>query len=373
MLYKHDNELRSYEKQSSVAFLSIALSLLLFSGFLETISMKIPMGNSMLIYVALTTLVLSQIALRLKWITLISWLQGYLVLGGLLFLSLVPYYQMYHPFGDFGAISIALFFGVNYFQLYIFDDKWKMQPSLHLVSLWILTLIAVSELSYVVSLLSENITYTVVSEGVLLIIVLALLFQKGRFIPKIFASYVDDYRYVGAFGVIVMLLVWEIFSISLSGAPDPLPYLPLLNPLELVEIAGVYLIYSYFKNQENINMILGATLLLFLTIVLARSVHFYVGIDYSAFRLLDSIVFQMYLSILWGVLAMATMIIANSWKNRMLWISGASLIGLVVVKLFLIDLANSGGVERIVSFIAVGLLFLVVGYFAPLPPPKEAP
>jgi uncharacterized membrane protein len=44
----------------------------------------------------------------------------------------------------------------------------------------------------------------------------------------------------------------------------------------------------------------------------------------------------------------------------------------VVVKLFLVDLAKVGGVERIVSFIAVGVLMLVIGYFAPLPPKKTA-
>ena len=42
----------------------------------------------------------------------------------------------------------------------------------------------------------------------------------------------------------------------------------------------------------------------------------------------------------------------------------------------LIDLSNAGGAERIIAFIAVGVLMLVVGYFAPLPPkltPKLSP
>jgi len=39
----------------------------------------------------------------------------------------------------------------------------------------------------------------------------------------------------------------------------------------------------------------------------------------------------------------------------------------VVAKLFLIELANSGTIERIVSFIAVGLILLAIGYFVPLP------
>ncbi len=41
---------------------------------------------------------------------------------------------------------------------------------------------------------------------------------------------------------------------------------------------------------------------------------------------------------------------------------------IVVAKLFFVDLSNVGGIERIVSFIGVGLLMLVVGYFSPVPP-----
>jgi uncharacterized membrane protein len=37
----------------------------------------------------------------------------------------------------------------------------------------------------------------------------------------------------------------------------------------------------------------------------------------------------------------------------------------------LIELGNSGGVARIASFIVVGLLLLVVGYFAPIPPKNK--
>ena len=53
---------------------------------------------------------------------------------------------------------------------------------------------------------------------------------------------------------------------------------------------------------------------------------------------------------------------------RPLWIAGAALMGVVVVKLFLVDLSNIGGVERIVSFIGVGLLMLLIGYVSPVPP-----
>jgi uncharacterized membrane protein len=53
---------------------------------------------------------------------------------------------------------------------------------------------------------------------------------------------------------------------------------------------------------------------------------------------------------------------------RPIWMTGAGLMAAVVLKLFFIDLSNVGGVERIVSFIGVGLLMLVIGYFSPVPP-----
>ena len=40
----------------------------------------------------------------------------------------------------------------------------------------------------------------------------------------------------------------------------------------------------------------------------------------------------------------------------------------VVAKLALVDLSNIGTVERIVSFIGVGLLMLLIGYISPVPP-----
>ena len=49
---------------------------------------------------------------------------------------------------------------------------------------------------------------------------------------------------------------------------------------------------------------------------------------------------------------------------------GVVLLGVVVAKLFLFDLSSAGRIEQIVSFIAVGVLILVVGYFSPLPPKK---
>ena len=57
---------------------------------------------------------------------------------------------------------------------------------------------------------------------------------------------------------------------------------------------------------------------------------------------------------------------------RHLWIAGAALMGVVVAKLFLVDLSGVGTVERIVSFIGVGVLMLLIGYLSPVPPREAA-
>jgi uncharacterized membrane protein len=47
---------------------------------------------------------------------------------------------------------------------------------------------------------------------------------------------------------------------------------------------------------------------------------------------------------------------------------GGGLMGVVVVKLIFVDFGHLAGIERIVSFIVVGVLMLVIGYFSPVPP-----
>ena len=77
-------------------------------------------------------------------------------------------------------------------------------------------------------------------------------------------------------------------------------------------------------------------------------------------------------SIFWTALSLVLMIAAHRLRLRVLWLTGAGLLAVTVLKLFLVDLSNAGGVERIVSFLVVGVLMLVVGYFAPVPPARES-
>ena len=81
--------------------------------------------------------------------------------------------------------------------------------------------------------------------------------------------------------------------------------------------------------------------------------------------------FHAAIAVFWGLLALGCMVAANRLKNRAVWFGGAGLLAVVVAKLFVVDLSGSGTVSRIVSFLVVGGLMLVVGFFTPLPPAES--
>jgi uncharacterized membrane protein len=68
---------------------------------------------------------------------------------------------------------------------------------------------------------------------------------------------------------------------------------------------------------------------------------------------------------------MITMLFAHRRALRPLWVAGAGLLGIVVIKMIAIDLSGRGTVERIVSFVAVGLLIMLIGYLTPVPPVRS--
>ena len=108
-----------------------------------------------------------------------------------------------------------------------------------------------------------------------------------------------------------------------------------------------------------------------MTVIFARYVHASQEVAYASKALWHNDYFQTGISILWSVVAIVAMLLSKVYTQRMLWLGGFGLLILVVLKLFFVELANSGTIESIISFIVVGSLLLVIGYFVPMPPNKE--
>jgi uncharacterized membrane protein len=67
------------------------------------------------------------------------------------------------------------------------------------------------------------------------------------------------------------------------------------------------------------------------------------------------------------------MFMGTRLARRPLWLVGAALLALTVIKLLVLDLSAADTLARIISFIVVGLLMLLIGYVSPIPPaiPKQ--
>ena len=109
-----------------------------------------------------------------------------------------------------------------------------------------------------------------------------------------------------------------------------------------------------------------------LTATVLRSCHHWAGVAWDFPALFGSQLTQAALSITWSTMGVTAMLLGNRQGSRSIWLAGAALLAVVVVKLFVVELADHGSLYRIVSFIAVGILLLIVGYFAPVPAKASA-
>ena len=196
-------------------------------------------------------------------------------------------------------------------------------------------------------------------------------------------------------------LGWVVFTnFSYDGVIWGLPYLPLFNlydvTLWLVVFygLGVYLLrQSQGIQSKNILHAIpkNNTLLIILALIgfwicssmLVRTLHAFIDTPLWVGHLYgragygntgnawDSEQVQTGLTILWTLLAWAATIIASRYLQRALWFMGIGLLGVVVLKLVLVDLSQTEAVWRVISFLGAGSLILVIGYLAPLPPARE--
>ncbi|KAF0568700.1 hypothetical protein FQV37_758 [Psychrobacter nivimaris] len=122
---------------------------------------------------------------------------------------------------------------------------------------------------------------------------------------------------------------------------------------------------------ENLLIILGLISFWLISSMLVRTLHAFIGTplwnDYQGGAWQSEQV-QTGLTILWTLLALVATILASRYWQRALWFMGIGLLGIVVLKLVLVDLSQTEAIWRVISFLGAGSLILLIGYLAPLPP-----
>jgi uncharacterized membrane protein len=333
---------------------------------------------SSLLFLSATTLLALGAAKRFVWprivhLGLVLWLGAYSV-------ALSAFFAGAHPTQFLGWLAWPVTFATMSCFLYVREQMYgSLRGALHVIMYWLATALFAWETHWQVARMAGGVwpaaAVLAVGAGVVLLSVWCL----DRF-GWPFAANRNVYLRACCGGVLAALAIPTVALNALSpGDAPPLPYIPLLNPLELVSVFVCAVWLLWLADLERTVPSLGieprhrATLAaLFgwfvLTMMVARSVHHWAGVPFTLERLSASTDFQAALSIVWGATGLAAMVSGARRERRSVWIAGATLMGVVVVKLFLVDLGNTGTLERIVSFLGVGLLLLVVGYLAPVPP-----
>ena len=351
-------------------------------------------------FVALTSVLLPFVARALKW-------QKLAKLSSLLLpaMALTMYWEIFlvalghkHPFAYYGAYS-----WLGAFAAYIWLLRRDSIPNgsfLRAPLLWIASIIGVMEWQYQLSkYVYESNVWKDIGWAILpILIVLGITrwqFAKKNSLTTEQLVSARTWAWIACVPLVAFLVAWFMWmSLNSSGNAAPLPYVPLINPLDITLAAVLLLLFIWqravskhlnlktarvFPNQLKLLKqqvgcegimpvvagIMGFTLL---NGVLLRTLHHWVGTPFEWASIFTNSTVQMSFTFLWGITAFALMLLAHKRAQRQLWIVGAGLMGVVVAKLFLLDLAQTGSVERIASFIGAGLMLLVMGYFAPIPP-----
>ncbi|MFO0691161.1 MAG: DUF2339 domain-containing protein [Myxococcota bacterium] len=197
------------------------------------------------------------------------------------------------------------------------------------------------------------------------------------------AGYLGPGAGVLAAALLVASVVANLFE---PGASDPLPHFPILNPLDLTQLAGFASVLVWQRDDARAGRgfvpkplrsplfgVVAAFAFVWWTAMLARAVHHQDGVPFDALSLWRSVSLQVAISITWSGIGLVVTVLASRRALRPAWIVGATLLGVVVVKLFLIDLARLSTLAKIGTFLVVGVLLLLVGYLAPVPPAEPEP
>lgn len=166
--------------------------------------------------------------------------------------------------------------------------------------------------------------------------------------------------------------LWLV-ALTDAGASAPLPWIPLLNPLELTLMAIMGITIAWLssdlvvKELRDLRAPIIAGMVFFtVTNLTLRSVH-HIGMVPWGSAMWDSAAAQSSLTIVWSILGVIHWVIGSKRKSQALWAFGAFLMAVVLVKLIFIDRHHLGDLMGVGSTIAYGLLCVIIGFLAPAP------
>jgi len=380
-----------WEKHAVIPLLVWALAWWLGGGIREIDLFVRPAQkvNIFLLFLSFSCLAMGFAAQRLRWRHLVF--PPFLLLPTLALLSLGhlgggP--DEAHLFASWGALCWAVAVAAQYILLHTLEKDWP-EPWLsysHTATLLLIILLLTQEGVWSISQVVEHGVWSFIGWGIIPAGCVGLVNGPGRKLAWPVGHFINAYRHAGIAMVVVYLAGWSLLAVQQPGNPAPLPYLPMLNPLEVFQLVVLLICWTWLWQCRTwlgtlfdcrpalfLNAPPAAIVFLWLNAAVARAVHFFALTPYDFVPLFHSVLFQASISILWSLTALALMILSTIQRSRQVWLLGAGVLALVVLKLFAVDLSGTGTLGRIVSFLVVGLLMLLIGYLSPLPPKQDVP
>ena len=294
-----------------------------------------------------------------------------------------------HALVGWGTLTWPLALASALLVLWRCETVWPQRRTLlwHAIGLWSVTALLTWELDWLIGdRLVSAATWHQIAWAMLPAIAVLALLKWGDRLAWPLARHATAYRVLGAGVLAVYLLLWSVAAGFAPGDSAPLPYVPLLNPLDLAQLLALLTVLRWLlwwrdgapqRAARIIPMpaypLLALSSFFWLNVALTRAVHFWGAVDWRWSALIRSETWHSAVSLLWTLTALILMVAASRLGQRRIWYTGAVLLAVVVVKLFLVDLTGIGTLGRIVSFLGVGGLMLVIGFFSPLPPRQREP
>ena len=384
--YQQREELEDWEQANHIVLLVWGLLWWFGAGFME-IEHHLPflyVANTSLLFFAGSFIVFDRIARRLQWQNAL--MAAVALLPGIIFFLLLAFldHGHRHPFAYLGFLAWPLALAAQYRLLYLNESLWQRDivSNSHILALWTLTFVS----SWVVvdsvnHLVTGSRIWGDVSWGLVPALFCQGLIYWRQSSRWPLASHRDSYLGTGITTLLLLLSIWLLASCFIEARPRPLDYVPIVNPLELVQLLVLLVLMNWYVQSRRgevpafhslelttPGVFIAILAFAWLNSVIARSVHFIAGVRFDFHALYYSSQYQSSVSIAWTLTALLITTLASRQEKRKLWFTGAILIVAVTIKLFVIDLKDTGTIERIISFLTVGVLLSVIGYLSPVPP-----
>ncbi|MFH1983004.1 MAG: DUF2339 domain-containing protein [Pseudomonadota bacterium] len=382
LLWQRGEVLKEWEKSFPVVVSTIGLLWWLGIGLME-IDRHVPglqAPAASLLFVAISLLVLTHVGQKLQWPFCRFPPIGLLPVMVAAHFAFLERRALAHPLSGVGLLAWPLALAIFYHLMKVLENGWdaRVVRWWHTLSLWLCVVLLLREVDWLMAdVIGAHHTWRFAVWGLVAGVCIMGLSRLADRIVWPFRAHPEAYGDSGL-GICIIagaLWGWIVIGCLAEGTPKPLEYLPLINPLELTGLFAIYVLTRWMMRQAKdgllpdtvIKWALAAALFGMMNAVTARCVHTFGEIAWSH-RLFEATPFQSAIAVLWAIIALGAMVWAARSASRPVWFAAAGLLGVDVVKLFIVDLSGSGSISRIVSFIAVGALMLLVGFFSPLPP-----